>query len=124
MSIAISKQRRKPAQHPPQRLAAAVPEFPVARMTVPEYLSLVERGFFGSRRVELWEGWVIDRMSHGPTSAMIITLLTRWFFQRINDSITLRPQLPIELVESCPEPDIALVQGRPDDFAARHPTPR
>lgn len=124
MSIAISKPRRKPKPKRPERAPAAVPEFPVARMTVPEYLSLVEHGFFGSRRVELWEGWVIDRMPHGPLPATLISLLMSWLFKRIDDSCTLRPQLPIELSESCPEPDLALVRGQIDSFSAHHPTPR
>lgn len=121
MSIAISKPRQKRSQQLPERPPAAVPEFPVARMTVPEYLSLVENGFFGTRRVELWEGWVIDRMSHGTPSARIISIINRWLGKKLPDHIAIRPQLPIQLKESCPEPDLAIVDGPESIYDGRHP---
>src|SRR5690348_5063526 len=102
MSIAISKPRRKPLQQRVKRAPAAVPDFPIARMTVPEYLSLVEKGFFGSRRVELWEGWVVDRMPHGSLPATLIMLITEWIRERLPNGTSYRVQLPVELTESCP----------------------
>lgn len=123
MSIAISKPRRKPSRKSSERPAAAVPEFPVARMTVPEYLSLVNEGFFGDRRVELWEGWVVDRIPHGSVSATIISILTRWFGRKLSDQISVRPQVPIRLRESCPEPDVAIAKGPDSVYDDRHPEP-
>jgi hypothetical protein len=70
VSFAPEKRRAKSRQRP----AAAVPEFPVVRMTVPEYLSLLEHGVYSDRRVELGEGWVVDRISHGSLSASIISI--------------------------------------------------
>jgi Uma2 family endonuclease len=119
MSIAIPKRRTKSRTRP----AAAVPEFPVARMTVPEYLSLVDKGFFGDRRVELWEGWVVDRMPHGSVSAKIIAMLTRWFGKKLSDQVSVRPQLPIQLRKSCPEPDVAIANGPDSIYDDRHPKP-
>jgi len=118
MSIAIPKVRVKSAQRP----EPAVPEFPVARMTVPEYLSLVETGFFASRRVELWEGWVVDRMTHGSLPAMLIMLISEWLFERRPKETAIRTQVPAQLRESCLEPDIAVVKGTTADYGERLPT--
>jgi len=118
MSIVETKSRKKSRGRP----TAAVPEFAVARMTVPEYLGLLDNGFYGSRRVELWEGWVIDRMSHGPRSSMLIMLIAEWLFERRLKETAIRTQIPVQLAESCPEPDIAVVRGTTTDFGSRIPT--
>lgn len=119
MSIAVARRRTKPRRRPP----AAVPEFPVARMTVMEYLSLVEKGFFGDRRVELWDGWVVDRMPHGSVPAKIIAILNRWLISRLSEQFSVRPQLPIQLRNSCPEPDMAVANGPDSAYDGRHPKP-
>lgn len=121
MSIAVSKPRRKPPQKSAGRAAAAVPEFPVARMTVPEYLALLEHGIYAGHRVEMWEGWVVDRMSHGSLPASIIMFLAEWIREHLSSGFTYRNQLPIALKDSCPEPDLAIVRGRLMDFADHHP---
>ena len=92
-------------------------------MTVSKYLSLVESGFFGDRRVELWEGWVVDRMSHGSLPCTLIMFLAGWIVQRLPEGIMYRNQMPIQLAESCPEPDLSIVRGKLKDFAERHPNP-
>lgn len=117
MPIAIPKQLAQSQR----RLAAAVPEFPIARMTVPEYLSLVESGFYEDRRVEMWEGWVVDRMSHGTYSAMLIMMISEWNFERRPKGTTIRTQIPVRLRESCPEPDVAVVRGTTADYGDRIP---
>jgi Uma2 family endonuclease len=121
MSIAISKPRRKPSQKRPKRAPAAVPEFPVARMTVPEYLSLLERGIYEDRHVELWEGWVVERMPHGPLPVTLILLISEWLLERRPKAAAVRPQAPVQLRASCPEPDIAVVRGVTTDFRERLP---
>ncbi len=71
----------------------------------------------------MWEGWVIDRMTHGSLPSMIISLLTRWFSQKVSGDLALRVQLPIHLNGSCPEPDVAIVRGKEADYQKRHPQP-
>lgn len=117
MSVTFPEAKATVLQRPP----AGVPEFRVAKMTVPEYLSLVDEGFFGSRRVELWEGWVIDRMTHGSLPATLIMVLAEWLSERRPKDVAIRTQIPLQLADSCPEPDVAVVRGKTRDFEKRHP---
>lgn len=104
-----------------RRLRAAVPEFAVARMTVPEYLSLLNRGIYEDRHVELWEGWVVERMPHGALPVMLIMLITEWLLERKPKGTAVRSQAPVQLRDSCPEPDVAVVRGVTKDFGKRIP---
>lgn len=120
MSVSMSKSRKSAGR----RLPAAVPGFPVKRYTVPEYLKLLEHGAYAGSRVELWEGWVVDRMTHGSLPSLIISLLNRWFSKKLPDEIAIRPQLPVSLRDSCPEPDLSIVLGPETIYDTRHPEPQ
>lgn len=100
---------------------AAVPEFAVARLTVPEYLSLLERGVYEDCHVELWEGWVIERMPHGSLPVMLIMLISEWLLARTPKATAIRSQAPVQLKDSCPEPDVAIVRGVTTDYRDRIP---
>jgi Uma2 family endonuclease len=95
----------------PATLAPLIPQFPVRRMSVADYQQLVASGFFGSERVELWDGLVVERMPHGPLASFVITRLARWLDRGLSDEVTVRCQLPIQLSKSAPEPDVAIVRG-------------
>lgn len=94
----------------------------MTRLTVPEYLSLLERGVYGDRRVELREGWVVDRVTHGSLPSMLIMLISEWLFERRPKETAIRTQVPVQLLGSCPEPDIAVVRGATSDDADRIPS--
>lgn len=82
----------------------------------------MEAGFYGDACIELLDGWVVDKMSHGPLAATVITILSDLFFRALNDGVSIRVQRPLHLRHSAPEPDIAIVAGRPMQFLQQNPT--
>jgi Uma2 family endonuclease len=93
--------------------------------TVEEYHRMAETGILDfSERVELLEGKIIwmsakgtaHRSAVGRTDRLLQSLLSNRAYISIQDPITLNNR-------SEPEPDIAVVQIDPLDYADHHPTP-
>lgn len=105
----------------PARPGARRPEFPVHRITVNDYLRQIDEGYYKGSRVELWEGWVVDRMTHGSLASSVIMILSELLRELIDREHSLRIQLPLICGESCPEPDLAIVRGQPGHYRRRHP---
>src|SRR5205807_2445698 len=65
-----------------------------------------------------------EAMSHGPRHAFSVKRLQRPFRQLEEHSYHLHSQLPVTLggIQE-PEPDLALVRGREQDYERRHPGP-
>ncbi|MBW4507850.1 MAG: Uma2 family endonuclease [Scytonematopsis contorta HA4267-MV1] len=93
--------------------------------TVEEYHRMAETGILDfSERVELLEGKIIwmsakgtaHRSAVGRTDRLLQSLLSNTAWVSIQDPITLNNR-------SEPEPDIAVVQIDPLDYADHHPTP-
>jgi Uma2 family endonuclease len=95
------------------------------RFTVDEYYRMAETGILApDERVELIEGEIIQKVTIGPKHAGYVSRLTRLLVLGVGDGALVRIQQPIRLSDlSEPEPDVALVQPRPDDYTAGHPTP-
>jgi Uma2 family endonuclease len=94
---------------------------PRRRFTREEYYLLGAMGFFRGERVELIEGDIIQM---SPVSAEHVTCVHRmfqWLLQVFHDA-TVRMQSPLNLGDSEPEPDIAVVPGKAGDYAHAHPT--
>ena len=99
------------------------PALPVRRFTVEEYHRLGESGVLKpDDRVELLEGWIIEKMNHRPAHGYAVGTLNQWLVTRLPDGWIGRCQLPITLSKSEPEPDIAIVKGAHADFRNRHPS--
>ncbi len=99
-----------------------MPQFPVRTITVDQYEYLVEIGFYGDARVELLDGFVRDKMTHGSLAASIIMTLTRLLICSVNEKAAVRTPLPLKLRYSEPEPDIAIVVGPASRYRKHHPT--
>ena len=101
----------------------ASPALDDGRVTRERYWQLVAEGVIGSDdRVELLEGVIVAMSPQNPPHAFVIGKLTQWL-ARIVDQAFIRVQLPIDLSDlSTPEPDLAVVAGSPEDYAALHPT--
>jgi Uma2 family endonuclease len=94
---------------------------PRRRFTREEYYRMAEMGLFRGERVELIEGDIIQM---SPVSAEHVTCVHRlfqWLFQVFSDA-TVRIQSPLNLGDSEPEPDIAVVPGKAGDYLHAHPT--
>jgi Uma2 family endonuclease len=95
------------------------------RFNVREYHRMAAAGILGEDdRVELIEGEIVQMPPMGSRHAACIGRLARPLFAQAGDAAAVRVQLPIRLGErSEPEPDLALVRPRTDDYASAHPGP-
>jgi len=89
------------------------------------YHRMVEAGVLHSgSRVELIDGEIFMMSPIGPPQGSLITRLTRFFARQSSDAFDCRVQLPIVAGDhSEPEPDLAIVRRRDDDYQHEHPKP-
>jgi Uma2 family endonuclease len=93
----------------------------VHRWTKEEYYRAGKAGVFEGRHVELMGGEIVDMSPIGPLHASVVTHVRRVLEQRFPGH-HVRDQQPIDAAEdSEPEPDLAVVQGQPLDYAEAHP---
>ncbi len=93
------------------------------RWTVDSYHQLVESGILRGRRVELIQGDLIEMAPEGPQHSSKTASGGDYLRQKIQGMAILREAHPITLEASEPEPDIAVVRGRHEDYEAQHPYP-
>jgi Uma2 family endonuclease len=100
---------------------------PVPRraFSVDEFHRMAEAGVFGEDdRVELLAGEVIEMSPIGSRHASCVNRLSRSFHQHAGSSLIVRVQSPITLDEhSEPQPDLAVLNYRPDFYREAHPRP-
>jgi Uma2 family endonuclease len=122
---------------PPKLLPAVVPGSPpsarpktygldpsIYRFTVAQYRRMVELGILGpDDKVELLEGYVVLKMSRNPPHDSTIQRILRTLYRLIPPEWDVRIQMAIELSDSKPEPDFAIVKGDHATYKARHPSP-
>jgi Uma2 family endonuclease len=94
------------------------------RFSVAEYHRLIELGFLTEDDdLELIEGYLVHKMTrHPPHDGTMHRALDR-LMTVLPRSWKLRIQSAITLVESEPEPDLAVVREDPDGYLKRHPGP-
>ncbi len=99
------------------------PPLPLRRFSVAQYRRLGELGMLTPEdKVELLEGWIVEKMNQRPVHGFLVGLLSEWFQSRLPGGYILRCQLPITTQRSEPEPDIAIVAGVHQDYRDRHPS--
>lgn len=88
-----------------------------------EYLRMGEAGVFAPEaRLELIEGEIIEMAPIGSPHAGCVNRLTRLFIQRAGRAAVVAVQNPVIISNlSVPQPDLALLAPRADDYAASHP---
>lgn len=94
------------------------------RWTREDYERRAAAGVFGDRRVELVDGVVYDMTpQNGPhITAVSKALQALWAAFPPAAGFYIRPQGPLPLgAASMPEPDLAVIAGRPDDHRKLHP---
>lgn len=94
---------------------------PRRRFTHEEYHRLGELGFFRGERVELIEGDIVRMSPISPLHATCVHRIFLWL-SRVFDEAYVRMQQPLVIGDSEPEPDIAVVPGKPGDYREAHPT--
>jgi hypothetical protein len=95
------------------------------RFTVEQYQQLIRSGILGADdRVELLEGWIVQKMSRNPPHESSVDRTQEAVRARVPAGWRVRVQAAIELADSQPEPDIAIVAGPADRYDQRHPRPQ
>lgn len=91
--------------------------------TTESYFDLVRAGVLrDDDRVELLEGLVVASPPQGPLHAAVLAAVDEELRRAVGGRATLRVQMPLLAgPRSAPEPDLAVVPGRPFDYARRHP---
>ncbi|MFB2917548.1 MULTISPECIES: Uma2 family endonuclease [Aerosakkonema] len=93
------------------------------KFTVEQYHQMVDVGILNqSDRVELIRGEIVEMNPIGTRHAACVNRLVRLLTQRLGDVVILSPQNPVELDDTSePQPDVALLQPRPDFYESGHP---
>ena len=91
--------------------------------TVGEYHKMVGTGILNEEdRVELIRGEIVQMSPIGPVHAACVDRLNELFMLRLAGRVIVRVQNPVELDDmSEPQPDLTLLQRRPDFYQAGHP---
>ncbi|MBC7971528.1 MAG: Uma2 family endonuclease [Verrucomicrobia bacterium] len=92
-------------------------------ITVAEYHKMAEAGILDSdERVELIDGQILKMAAKGTAHSSATTRTEKLLEQRLEGQAWIRVQEPIRLNNySEPEPDVAVVQIDPLDYADHHP---
>jgi len=70
---------------------------------------------------ELLRGYVVTKMPKSPLHDRIGQKLMMLLIRYVPAGYSVRPERPLTIGESEPEPDLSVVRGDPDDWAERHP---
>ena len=94
------------------------------RFSVAEYHKMIESGILTPNdRVELLEGWIVEKMSQNPPHNSSVRRVQRRVARVLPADWTMSVQSAITLSESEPEPDISLARGAEEVYDNRHPRP-
>lgn len=99
-------------------------ELPRKLWTVDEYELMIEKGVLtGDDRVELIRGEIVQMAPIGPRHAVCVRRLDDLFHDLLQKTVIVSVQSPVRLPDdSEPQPDLALLRRRPDEYAGGHPT--
>jgi Uma2 family endonuclease len=88
-----------------------------------EYLRMAEAGVFApDARLELIEGEIVEMAAIGSRHAGAVKTLNRLLVQRAGNLAVVSVQDPVVLANrSVPQPDLALLKPRNDDYSSSHP---
>lgn len=88
-----------------------------------EYECMISLGIFQPEsHLELIDGKIIDMAPQGSLHAVAVQLVTDALRQIISHAYSIRIQMPLAVDNhSEPEPDIAVVIGKPRDYRSQHP---
>jgi len=82
---------------------------------------MAEAGLFNGERVELIEGDIVRMSPISPLHAACVHRVFEWI-SGVFSGACVRMQQPLVIGDSEPEPDIAVVPGKLEDYLDAHPT--
>jgi Uma2 family endonuclease len=89
------------------------------RLSPDTYHRLGELGLV-SEDVELLRGIIIQKISKSPLHHLILRAIARKLVRSLPESFDVRTESPITTRDSEPEPDISVVEWRPEERRLRH----
>jgi Uma2 family endonuclease len=89
-------------------------------VSVEQYHRLGEAGIIPAN-TELLRGVIVEQMIKSPLHSWCVRFLFDGLVAKLPPDVHVRQEQPLTLFDSEPEPDIAVVTGRPDDYRAAHP---
>lgn len=94
------------------------------RVSVDRYFEMTECGIISpDDRVELLEGLIVSMAAQSAPHAGVVNLVHRALLSRLGDRATIRVQSTfLAGGSSVPEPDIAVIPGRAEDYLEEHPS--
>ena len=99
----------------PEVRAAAV------RLTPTQYHRLYEMGVI-PEKTELLSGIVVEKMPKSPLHTWMVAFLQAWLGTMVDGKLHIRPEQPLTLSDSEPEPDLAVVAGDMNEYRSHHPS--
>jgi Uma2 family endonuclease len=105
-----------------ERADLPAPAVTLHRLSVSQYDAMGRAGILGpDDRVELLEGWLVEKMTKNPPHR-IATREARLALEAVVPADWyVETQEPIVTGDSEPEPDVAVIRGRTQDYASRNP---
>ena len=95
----------------------------LAKWSVEDYHQMIAAGIISDRRVELIEGEIIEVSPEGPTHSSFCDRIAEYLREKFRGIAKVREAHPITLNASEPEPDIAIVRLKDNNYRDRHPYP-
>lgn len=94
----------------------------VWRFSTQQYHEMIGKGILTEDDpVELLEGILVTKMPKNPPHSLATHLLREALARLFSLGWYVKAQEPITLVDSEPEPDVAVIKGSPRQYADRHP---
>ena len=93
--------------------------------TVDQYYQMLESAILTeNERVELIRGEIVKMSPIGIHHSACVKRLNELFFLRLAKTVTVGIKHPVRLNDNSePEPDVALLQRKPDFYDTQHPQP-
>ena len=104
---------------------SAIPEYPHRHaISASEYVRMGEAGVFAPDvHLELIEGEIIEMAPIGSPHAAVVNVLAAFFNRAVGERAVVSIQNPLVTGErSVPQPDLALLKPRPDNYFGAHPS--
>jgi len=96
----------------------------LARLTVDQYDEMARLGVLDDPRVELISGYLVRKMTKGPNHNSTLEIIGQLIRDMLPKGWYVREEKPIRLPNyDEPEPDLAVLRGKPGDYHLRHPGP-
>ncbi|MGK7893544.1 MAG: Uma2 family endonuclease [Xenococcus sp. (in: cyanobacteria)] len=95
----------------------------IAKWSVEDYHLMIESGVLNNRSVELLAGEIIEMSPEGPLHSATNDNVAEYLRELFGGIARIREAHPITLDNSEPEPDIAIVRLKNNNYVDRHPYP-